>query len=175
MTETQIRTSDRPEPGWDNLPGHRKSDAVVLLLFLFVPVGLFIIWTGPVYIKTDGGFRIAPLTWKMTVSAIALAAMMLLYQWQVNSAIETATIPGCGSSEAVDTAERAIEQSPSGKIQGFRLIAIKSASEISWNPDKQTRVCSFVGLTNVGVREGVMTLTWLDRSRATYYVSVMFD
>lgn len=169
---TETKTPEDDVPGWDALPGYRKRDGVILLLFLFIPAALVIMWTGPVFVREGTGYRKATAAWKMAMSAIGLGAMLLVFQWQRREAIEAAVIPSCVSSEAENGARDAIDQSPAGKMEGLRLFGLKDAKEASWDPDAQTRICSIVGLTNVGIRYGTMTLSWLDRSRARYYVSV---
>lgn len=172
--ETKAVPGVNDVPGWDSLPGYRKRDAVVLLFLVFIPAALVIIWTGPVFVRTETGYRTTTPAWNLVASVLGIVAMLAVYSWQRDQAIEAATIPLCDSSAAAEAAQNAIIQSPVGRTQGFRLLAIRRAEERSWDPDTQTRICAIEGLTNAGVKDGVMTLSWLDRGRATFYVSVNF-
>lgn len=161
-------------PDWDAIPFYRKSGIAILILILIIPLGLLIIWSGPIYSRSKAGVYRANTGWKLAWSVLGLGAMFFLYQWQMNDAIENAEIPLCGSQEALEAAKSAVENSPAGRVQGLRLLAFKSSQEISWDEASQTRVCGVEAATNAGITKATLNLTWLNRDAAQFYVQIYF-
>lgn len=171
---TENHDLEDPTLEWSEIPSYRKLGTVVLILILIIPVGLLIIWSGPIYSRDTAGVRKASVAWKLSWTAIALAAMFFIYQWQLNEAISSATIPTCDASETLSIAKLAVENSPAGHVQGLRLLDFKSSEELRWNESDQTRICGVLAATTAGTLKAMLNISWLNRESAEIYVQIDF-
>lgn len=161
-------------PDWAVIPSYRKLGTVILILILIVPVGLLIIWSGPIYSRDKVGVRQVSIAWKLSWTAVALAAVFFIYQWQLNDAITSAAIPTCDASETLSIAKLAVENSPAGHVQGLRLLDFKSSEELRWDEGTQTRICGVEAATTAGIIRAMLNISWLNRKSAEVYVQIDF-
>lgn len=162
-----------PEPSypvWDQIPFYRKGLVATLAMLLFIPLGLLIIWTGPVYTRRKG--QVVPQRRRDKVILSVLGIVILVFNGAKFASgdreARVTEIPACSDPAVARTLKSAVKNSPVGKTRGVEVLQVESLAEVDWYPDRQVRNCAGSVVTNGGRMGAIVTLTWRDRTKGTW-------
>jgi len=138
---------------------------------LLTPLGLLILWTGPIYQSRKGVVSTMRRRDKIVFSIIGV--LWLLFSLaKLGGGAGATEIPTCDASDATDLVMSAVKNSPAGRQTGLEILNLKNIQEAGWSNAAQIRTCQAMAFTNGGTRQIAYRLTWLDRSKGLLGVEV---
>jgi len=145
------------------IPFYRRHWFFLTSWLLLTPIGLLILWTGPIYQTRKGVVSTMRRRDKVVFSIIGV--LWLLFSLaKLGGGAGATEIPACDASAATDLLKSAVKDSPVGRQTGLEVLSLKNIQEAGWSQAAQTRLCQAMAFTNGGSRQISYRLTWADRS-----------